>query len=235
MKKALALAFAAAALSSAASAAQFKIAVYPIPLMIESPTSGIFVEVVQELIRRTGADFEIVVYPAQRTVGAFHAGEIDAFFPALDVLIENDKSATEPMYVKSDFAFVRKGDPACKSIADLEGKKVGITAGYPYAKELMDNPKVSLVVGPNDVSNLQKLSMGRIDVFVVEEKTGLAALKEAGVDNVEYPADSPISRQNVYVAFQPTEVGADLAAKFSKALLEMQQDGSFGTIMQKAQ
>ena len=108
MKKALALAFAAAALSSAASAAQFKIAGYPIPLMIESPTSGIFVEVVQELIRRTGADFEIVVYPAQRTVGAFHAGEIDAFFPALDVLIEKDKSATEPMYVKSDFAFVRK-------------------------------------------------------------------------------------------------------------------------------
>ena len=234
MKKILALAC-TVALASSVHAAPFKIAGYPIPLMIESSSSGIFVEIVQELIQRTGEDFEIVVYPAQRTVNAFSAGEVDAFFPALDVLIEKEKSATEPMYVKSDFAFVRKGSAACKSIADLEGKKVGITGGYPYAKELTDNPNVGLVVGPNDVSNLQKLSLGRIDVFVVEEKTGLAAMKEAGVDNVEYPADSPISRQNVYIAFQPTETGKKQADKFSNALKEMQQDGTFGKIMEKAQ
>jgi polar amino acid transport system substrate-binding protein len=225
----------AVALSASAHAAQFKIAGYPIPLMIENANSGLFVEIVKELISRTGQDFEVVVYPAPRTVASFHAGEIDAFFPALDVLIETDKAATEPMYVKKDFAFTRTGEPEIRSIQELAGKKVGITAGYPYVKELTANPAITLDVGPNDLANAAKLSAGRIDVFVVEEKTGLAALAQSGVDNVTYPADSPISEQNVYIAFQATEVGKAQAEAFSKALLEMQQDGTFGKIMQRAQ
>ena len=224
----------AMALAATVQAAQYKIAGYPIPLMIENAESGLFVEIVKEMIRRTGEDFEIVVYPAQRTVAGFHAGEIDAFFPALDVLIEKEKSATEAMYVKSDYAFTRKGEPEITSIAGLEGKKVGITAGYPYVKELTSNPNITIVEGPNDVANAQKLSMGRIDAFVVEEKTGLASLQEAGVENVGYPQGSPISQQNVYVAFQATEAGKAQAEKFSKALVEMQQDGTFGKIMEKA-
>ncbi len=222
------------ALAVSTQAASYKIAGYPIPLMIESSTSGLFVEIVQELIQRTGEDFEIVVFPAQRTVASFHAGEIDAFFPALDVLIEKEKAASEPMYVKCDFAFTRKGEPELKSIADLEGKKVGITAGYPYVKELTTNPKITLDIGPNDEANIRKLSAGRIDVFVVEEKTGVVALQQAGVDNVTYPAGSPISQQNVYIAFQATDAGKAQAGKFSKALQEMKQDGSFGKIMERA-
>ncbi len=223
------------AMAVSTQAASYKIAGYPIPLMIENSDSGLFVEIIKELIQRTGEDFEIVVYPAQRTVAAFHAGEVDAFFPALDVLIEKEKASSDPMYVKCDFAFTRKGDPELKSIADLEGKKVGITAGYPYVKELTANPNITLDVGPNDVANINKLSAGRIDVFVVEEKTGLAALKQAGVDNVAYPADSPISKQNVYIAFQATDAGKALAEKFSKALQGMKEDGSFGKIMERAQ
>ena len=83
-------------------------------------------------------------------MGAFdgqHAGEIDAFFPALDVLIEKDKSATEPMYVKSDFAFVRKGDPACKSIADLvKGTQKGILVTRTWYIRMVD-PQTVLLTG----------------------------------------------------------------------------------------
>ena len=63
------------AMAVSTQAASYKIAGYPIPLMIENSDSGLFVEIIKELIQRTGEDFEIVVYPAQRTVAAFHAGE----------------------------------------------------------------------------------------------------------------------------------------------------------------
>jgi polar amino acid transport system substrate-binding protein len=216
-------------------AAQYKIAGYPIPLMIVDKDNGLFVELVKEMIKRSGADAEIVVFPAPRTVENFAKGEIDGFFPALDVLIEKDKAATdEVIYIKEDYAFTRKGEAEIKSIKDLEGKKVGITAGYPYVNEIMKNPAIKAEIGPDDVSNMQKLSKGRIDVFVVEEKTGLKALEQSAVDNVTYPAGSPLSQQKVYVAFQPTDAGKDLAAKFSAALTEMKKDGTFEKIMAPA-
>ncbi|OGV42705.1 MAG: hypothetical protein A2X46_05415 [Lentisphaerae bacterium GWF2_57_35] len=219
----------------ASFAAQYKMAGYPIPLMIVDKDNGLFVEAVKEMIARSGVDMEIVVYPAPRTVENFHKGEVDGFFPALDVLIEKDKAATEEViYVKEDYAFTRKGEVEIKSIKELEGKKVGVTAGYPYVNEIMKNPAIKLEVGPDDISNMQKLSKGRIDIFVVEEKTGLKALEQSAVDNVTYPAGSPLSQQKVYIAFQPTDSGKELAAKFSAALSEMKKDGSFGKIMTPA-
>ena len=216
-------------------AAQYTLAGYPIPLMIEDENTGLFVVLVQELIKRTGTDAAIVVYPPPRTVQSFHDGTIDGFFPALDVLIAKEKSETEePIYFKQDFAFTQTGQPEIKSIQELEGKTVGITAGYPYVKELTSNTKITFEEARDDVSNMQKLSAGRIDAFVVEEKTGLKAVEQSGVSNVTYPKDSPLSRQKVYIAFQPTEDGKKLAAAFSDALKAMKADGTFDKIMAPA-
>jgi polar amino acid transport system substrate-binding protein len=204
-------------------------------MMVEDANNGLFVELVKEMAKRAGEECEIVVYPPPRTVENFHNSSVDGFFPALDVLIEKDKSATEEeFYMKQDFAFTKVGDPEIRSIDGLKGKKVGITAGYPYAKEIAANPDVKLEAGPDDVSNIQKLSRGRIDVFVVEEKTGCKALEKSGVDNVTYAKGSPLSEQRVYVAFQPTDRGQELAKKFSDALKAMKADGTFARIMAPA-
>lgn len=215
--------------------AKYTLSGYPIPMMIVDENNGLFVEVVKELIKRTGEDVAIVVNPPPRTVSEFAEGTIDGFFPALDVLIAKDKAETEePMYFKEDYAFTREGTPAITTVAELEGKTVGITAGYPYAKEVTGNAKITFEEAQDDVANIQKLAAERIDVFVVEEKTGLKALQESGVQGITYAKGSPLSRQKVYIAFQPTDDGKRLAAAFSKALQEMKADGTFDRIMAPA-
>jgi len=158
----------------------YKMGTYQIPLMVESKDKRVFIDLVKEVIGRTGEQFEIVVAPPKRTVASFHKGAIDGFFPCLDVLLQKDAAKSKPIYVKADFAFTRSDAPIIKSISQLEGKKVGITVGYPYAKALISDKKIKLEGADNDVLNMKKLSKGRIDAFVVEEKTGVKALKDRG-------------------------------------------------------
>jgi len=212
----------------------YKIGTYPIPLMVESKDKGVFVDLVKEVAKRAGAQIEIVVAPPKRTVASFDSGALDGFFPCLDVLLQGAAAKSDPIYVKSDFAFTRADSPTIGDVKGLEGKRVGITIGYPYAKEVMDNKNIKFEQAESDVLNMGKLAKGRIDAFVVEEKTGVKAMRDSGAKNIHYDKTKPLSRQNVYFAFQNNADGKDLAAKFSKALADMKADGGFGKIMSQA-
>jgi len=221
-------------LTSHVFAGDYTIASYPIPLMVESPDKGIFIEVTKEIAKRSGLDIEIKIFPTKRTVMNFHENKVDGFFPALDIMINKDISPSEEMYFKEDFVFFKEGSSPVSTIEGLSGKKVGITMGYPYAKKITDAQGFKIEIAPKDEINLKKLAAGRIDAFVVEEKSGLQALKQSGVSGITYEAGKPISRQKVYYAFQPDAKGKELAAKFSQALSSMKKDGTFGKIMSKA-
>ncbi len=211
-----------------------RIGTFPIPLMVESKEKGVFIDLTKELAKRAGVSIEILVAPPPRTLQSFQDNEIDGLFPGLDVTMPKAYSRSTTVYVKRDFAFYPKGK-ALSSLSDLEGKTVGVTRGYPYVKELTENKKIHLDFANDDVTNMKKLSMGRIDAFVVEEKSGLKALQDSGVSGIEYSNDKPLSEQDVFYSFQKATDGDALAAKFSKAIDEIHKDGTMGRIFSKAQ
>jgi|GEM_PF-728039 ABC-type amino acid transport/signal transduction systems, periplasmic component/domain len=207
-----------------------KMATYPIPLMVENEDKGIFVQLAKELGLRTQQKIVIEVKPASKSILAFSTGEVDAIFPGLDVIMPKNCAKSEPFYLKTDFIFYRTDKPL-RDLKHLEGKKVGLTFRYPYAKELTANKKIKFELAPNDVVNMKKLASGAIDAFVVEERSGLEALKVSGEKNISYDKERPLSKQSVYFAFQNNSEGEQLAEKFSKAILEMKKDGSFDRII----
>jgi len=211
-----------------------KIGTFPIPLMVESKDKGVFIDLTKELAKRAGVSVEIVVAPPPRTIQNFQEDVVDCIFPGLDVTMPKAYSRSSSVYIKRDFAFYKKGN-ALTSLSELEGKTVGITRGYPYVMELTENKKIKLDFANDDVSNMKKLAMGRIDAFVVEEKSGLKALQDSGVSGIDYNKDKALSEQEVFFAFQKTADGASLAAKFSKAIDEIKEDGTMGKIFSKAQ
>jgi polar amino acid transport system substrate-binding protein len=215
-------------------ASSLKIGSYPIPKMVESKDKGVFVDLTKEVAKRAGVSFELELAPPPRTVESFSKGMIDGFFPALDVLISGPVAKSAPIYTKVDFAFFKKGATNLKTIAELEGKKVGITRGYPYDAALMSNKKIIFDPADDDVTNMKKLAAGRIDAFVVEEKSGLEALKKSGETTITYDSGKPLSKQAVYYAFKKSADGQKAADGFSKALEEMKKDGTFGKIMSQA-
>ena len=219
----------------AAAAKTYKMGAFPIPLLIEDQNQGVFVELFKEVAKRTGESFEFVVYPTQRTRKLFAERELDGMFPGLEQSMEGKYARSTVFYSKNEVVFVRAGTALITEVAQLEGKKVGLTKGYTYGAGITSNPKITLEYADSDVVNMNKLSKERIDAFVVEEKSGLKALKDTGVTNVVYDPTKPLSAREVFFAFQDTEEGRVLADKFSKALEEMKKDGTFEKIMSKAQ
>lgn len=232
----LALFLSLTAFYSYAEEKTYKIGSFPIPLMVENPETGVFIDLVKELAKRSDVKLEIIVEPTKRTISNFNKGSLAGFFPALDVSVPKKVEASSEIYIKKDFAFVLKSKPVPKSIEDLEGKSIGLTSGYPYVNKITENPKITVDYASTDENNVKKLLVGRFDVFIVEEKSGLKALeKENALDQITYDPKSPLSEQKVYFAFQPDAEGRELAKKFSEALDAIKKDGTFSKIMKKAE
>lgn len=212
----------------------YTIGTFPIPLMVEDKDTGIFVELTKEIAKRSKVNIIIKVMPPVRVTTYFAENKLHGFFPALDVMVSQKISKSEPIYIKKDFGFTKQGQPLITSITDLTGKHIGITLGYPYSKEITANSSFTISTAPSDINNILMLDIGRIDVFVVEEKSGLKAIKQSGKNNISYDSRQPLSRQNVYYAFQSDKTGQRLALLFSKTLVELKNDGTLANIMSKA-
>lgn len=210
-------------------------ATYPIPVHVESAHQGLFVELMREVAAAARFHpFHIEVMPPPRALRGLVTSKHDAVFPALDSLFEPGQAmvrTTEPIDCKEDFVFTARGTPLLRSLADLRGKVVGITLGYPYSREVVAAKNFTLEVAVSDELNLRKLAAGRIDAFVLDEKTGIKAAQALGLgDAVQYDGMAPVSRQEVYVAFAPTERGRELAARTSDALRQLKANGRYQAI-----
>ncbi len=209
----------------------YTIATFPIPLMVEDENTGVFIDLTKEIAKRSQINITIKVLPPKRTAKLFHDNNFHGFFPALDVMVTKEIAKSDPIYIKKDFAFTKNDRPPVNGITDLAGKKVGITLGYPYAKQITNNSTFTIMTAQNDIANMKKLDAGRIDIFVVEEKSGLTAIQQSGKNNISYQSSQPLSSQDVYYAFQADKTGKHLASLFSKALAEIKKDGTFNRIM----
>lgn len=212
---------------------------YPIPRFVLDKYQGVFIEVTRQLAKRAELDIEIRMMPAKRVIDHFQNQQMDVLFPGLDsyFLQEfNPITSSECLFVKADFIFTKKGTPLLNTIKALEGKRVGITLGYPYVKELLCNDLIILENAPADENNFKMLLSGRIDAFVCELITGRqAAIDSGAIDFIQYDGVKPISKQWVYYAFQNTELGKRLADIVSRTLGEMKRDGTYFEILSRGQ
>lgn len=158
-------------------------------------------------------------------------------FPTVKVIFGDKISEVLPskeiLFKRKVFIFVKKEQPLLRNISQLEGKKVELIFGFPYAAELLNNKKIEFDSGAKTgIDNTRKLQSGRFDAIVMEENSALKAIKEVGVD-IQYDHSSSISVEDVFVGFHQNERGRMLEEKFSKGIRELKEDGTFTSIMGK--
>lgn len=208
---------------------KIKFATFPIPRMVENEKQGIFIELTRDIIERDNLDIEIVIFPPKRAWDLFHREKIDVIFPAFDVNFPkgSQKVTSIAFSSKPDYVFTRKGTPLLRTIKDLEGKRVGLTIGYPYARELLDNSLIDFDLAPTDEYNAKKLVVGRFDAFIVSLKSGLDTFEKLGLlKQIQYDIKTPISTNQFYYACQNTEEGKKICSQISNALRKMKDDGT---------
>ncbi|KHD88770.1 MAG: amino acid ABC transporter substrate-binding protein [Bdellovibrio sp. ArHS] len=204
-------------------------ATLPIPLLVESSERGLFVNLTKEIAKRSKKQIHISVYPTGKALVAFSSHKVQVFFPGMEAFVPKKYVRSSAFYFKVDHIFFKKGR-AVNSIKDLEGKKVGLTFRYVYAKELVQNKKIKFEYAADDILNMRKLAQGQIDAFVVEARSGLKALQLSGEKDIEFDKDAPLSEQEVFYAFHDDEEGKELAQIFTRAIDAMKKDGSLERI-----
>ncbi|WP_127717241.1 ABC transporter substrate-binding protein [Halobacteriovorax sp. HLS] len=199
-----------------------------IPRYIQSSTKGEFIELTKEISKLSNMDIEIKILPPKRTLLAFTQNEIDGYFPALDALQHGKVNKTSDFYIKEDFIFERK----LSSYKKLKTKvRVCLTRGYPYHRKVLNNKDWVISYASSDENCIELVNLNRADIFIGEEITGLAAIKNLNLSNkITYNKFTPISEQSVYFAFPDNEVGKKRSAAFDKALKKIIMSGKYNKL-----
>lgn len=118
-----------------------------------------------------------------------------------------------------------------KTIADLEGKRVGTVQGYLYVADLKALLGSSLKLYPNSVNMFQDLEADRVDVVVEGVSTGISAQAKGALKGVKIAAPPADERVKATMdAAQGAFPYAKAATEFGKALdeiiAEMHKDGT---------
>ena len=136
---------------------------------------------------------------------------------------------SDPYYRSGAQLFVKKG-AAIKSVADLKGKKVGVTLGTTYEKWVRENiagADVRTYKGVPDM--ILEVGYGRIDGFITDKIVGALAIKKKGAPislagNLLYEEKMGIAlRQN----------NPDLKAALDGALAVIKNNGTYHKISMK--
>ena len=172
----------------------------------------------------------ISVEPAKRATRDFEQSLYDILLPVPEKApISIPNILSRPIFMRRDYGFVYGMTPIPRSVEDLEGRRVLLTAQYRYHPSITGNGRINLVYGNHDEDNMRALARGRAEVFVVEEFSGLRAA--AALSGIRYDRSSPLSQTAVFMAVQGTSCGQLLAAEMDAALSDVINGGFYRRAM----
>ncbi len=193
--------------------------------------TGFDVEIGQAVAKRIGIKAIPLSTAWDGIIAGLLANKYELICGSMAITPERLKSIdfSDPYYRSGAQLFVGTGS-AVKSVADLKGKKVGVTLGTTYEKWVRENitgADVRTYKGVPDM--ILEVSYGRIDGFITDKIVGALAIKKNG---------SPISltgdllyEEKMGIALRQNNPG--LKAAINDALKEMKKDGSYHEISMK--
>lgn len=204
---------------------------YYIPLLVEDEENGAFVKLLQEAAARSGIDYSLTLYPTKRAMRLFEDNKVMGIMPALLPTLAKDAALTEQIFSKQIHGFVRRGDTVPATVAELEGKRIGLVRGFSYPRSILYNEKIVVDYADTTDSSLKKLADERIDVAVVDGHTAKRAILRLDIQGLKYDLSRILHSQPAFMAFQPTAEGKRIARQLSAAIVSMKEDGTFDAII----
>jgi len=210
-----------------------RVSAVQIPHFSESEYKGAFIDLIRQAAKHANLPIEVDVYPKRRAVKVFLNKAANVYLPRASGGKELPAYKSTPIFVRRDFAFVRKGTEVPKSIGALEGMQVGLTRNYIYPKSLLENQAIDFVYAPTDVANIKMLEKGRFKISIIEEVSGLGAVEAAAAKGIVYDKSHPIHEMSVWMLFEKSECGLKYSKKINAAFEVMKSDGSWAAILSK--
>ena len=200
----------------------------PYSVMKDGEAEGITVETLREAADRAGFAATFRELPWKRCLQMVEAGQVDAVMDAAerDEYLQGEASST----VYTNTFWVRADDPSKTfNSSILQGKSVGLVAGYRYGDELdeiLSQPGVQKEYSKDDSTNIRKLSFKRVDVIISDFASTQYFAKENGLSLRALMPSHSFDR--LYQSFNKNKASAQ--SRINAALQSMIADGTVDTI-----
>ena len=193
--------------------------------------TGFDVEIGQAVAKRIGIKAVPLSTAWDGIIAGLLANKYELICGSMAITEERLKSIdfSDPYYRSGAQLFVKKG-AAIKSVADLTGKKVGVTLGTTYEKWVRENisgADVRTYKGVPDM--ILEVNYGRIDGFITDKIVGALAIKEKGVP-IALVGDL-LYEEKMGIALRQNN--PDLKAAIIEALAAIKDDGTYTEISMK--
>lgn len=201
------------------------------PQLTDNGVAGV---IAASVARQFGYDVRIDYFPWKR---AMQVGGEDAAFAGYFPAYYTEERArncwfSQPMARSTlGLAYLRNAPLHWEHLADLEGMRIGVVAGYSNGREFDDLVKagrLQIDPSPGDAFNLKKLLAGRVRVAVVDRMVMRYLLltdPELKPERERFAFhETPLAELTLHVCFQRTPAGQRLQEEFDAALKRVDID-----------
>lgn len=199
------------------------------------PTSGIVVDVLQEIAALQGYQVRHTDAPKKRVEQMILDGQLDASPRALEW--GGDPRVfvfTDSVIRIRDLVFSRRQAPLrYRSPDDLLGKSLGTHLGYVYPQltPYFDSKKILRADAGTEKSMLLMLQAGRTDALVMNELVALWLIKTENLQDQFSAADTELDGHEYRLMFGPQ--WSEFVAHFNRELARMKRDGRLARVIGK--
>jgi polar amino acid transport system substrate-binding protein len=200
------------------------------------PGQGLAVEIVTTALKRAGYTPYIRIDSLDRILEGGKLGVYDVFATPWYSDSRNQYLDYSEPYLESSIRFIkRKGsDFEFRSLGDLKGVMVGTVVDYAYDEAFNNARDIVKIPERNLVQNLLKLTQGRIDLTLDDERVlryEINRYMPNAMANLEI-LDKPLAVRGIHIGVsRENPQHAEIVAAFNKAIGEMKKDGSFDAIV----
>jgi polar amino acid transport system substrate-binding protein len=214
---------------------------YP-PLIGQNlPFGGLLTRIVNEAFAVTGTKTAIEYVPNNRAISGVMMGIYDGSYGWAHAPDRDQKLmySSNAIYTFRMVFFQRHGEQyPWQVLADLRSPRIGATLGNHYSNEfsmLEAAGTLRVDYANDDVSNMKKLILGRIDLFPMEETSGQYLINEAFT-----PAErEKLSFQNNTIAIVPTYLvirrghpkAKEIIDRFDRGFIQLEKSGELHKII----
>ncbi|MCB6182535.1 transporter substrate-binding domain-containing protein [Leeia sp. TBRC 13508] len=192
---------------------------------------GFYPDVIKHVFARMGSRVVITPLPWPRALASARAGKMG--IAGLYRISERESwlDYSAPLFVERILVYHLTMKPIhFKSVADLNGLKVGVIRGWSYGDAFDQARKRGLFTAyelPSDELGMKALRARHVDVMLAIQQSAQIIL-DSTTDITAEPL--PLAEFSTYVAFPKSMNMRELLTRFNLKLLDARKDGNFSAI-----
>lgn len=200
----------------------------------KSGPEGLSPDLVRAAFKTQGVDVVFLAVPFARCLQYAKTGRALACFNA--TIIDSNRDVYHwhptPLFEEELAIFGPQSAPDTPvTVKDLEGRNLGVTIGYTYPTEIMENKKIRKFSATSDHNLLQMLAAKRVDYILINTMPGYMRIYQDPQLKGRIKKVGVISLDGFWLGFSKADKnGQRLAETFEKGLRQIKADGTYQKI-----